>query len=116
MIGKNCVLGPGSIAVMTNVPGGTVCDVRSVSIGDFHSGREEHSTPLCFASGSPIAPIAVWRKQREESESQSATRLTTTNDHRNIDGMTPKKKYTVNNGVHHDMTTATGILRKRNVN
>ncbi len=113
VIGKNCVLGPGSMAVMTNVPDGTVCDVRSVSIGDFSDG-EEHSSTLCFVSGSPIAPIAVLRK-KDEDESESAAARLLTNGHGNIDEMIPKKQqHAISNGVRHMKTG--NILRKRNVN
>ncbi len=108
-IGKNCVLGPGSMAVMTNVPERTICDVRSVTIGDFSNGEGRNT--LCFVSGSPIAPIAVWSKNDEESE--SAARHMTTNGHGNIDEMTPNKQHAISNGVQH-ITTTVNIIRKRN--
>ncbi len=115
VIGKNCVLGPGSMAVMTKVPDGTICDVRSVSIGEFSDG-EEQSSMLCFVSGSPIAPIAVWRKKDEDGPESAAARPLT-NGHGNIDEMMiPKKQqqHTISNGVHH--IKRGNILRKRNVN
>ncbi len=122
VIGKKCILGPGSMAVMTSVPERTICDIRSVTIGDFSNGEEEERNTLCFVSGSPISPIAVWSKNDDEesefeTESAAAVRhmATSNSPQGNIEEMAPNKQHAIRDDAQQRITTG-NVIRKRHVN